>query len=62
MGGDKRGRQSAALLVAGGEGGYLDGDDMIVDLRVDDHRTPIPELARLLDLHDMLFGKSARKT
>ena len=61
-GGDKRGRQSAALLVAGDEGGYLDGDDMIVDLRVDDHQAPIPELARLLDLHDTLFGKPATKT
>ena len=60
-GGDNRGRQSAALLVAGGEGGYLDGDDMLVDLRVDDHQAPIPELARLLDLHDLLFGKSAQK-
>ena len=58
-GGDKRGRQSAGLLVAGDEGGYLDGDDVIVDLRVDDHQAPIPELARLLDLHDMLFGKPA---
>jgi uncharacterized Ntn-hydrolase superfamily protein len=60
-GGDKRGRQSAALLVAGDEGGHLDGDNMIVDLRVDDHQAPIPELARLLDLHDTLFGKSATK-
>ena len=60
-GGDNRGRQSAALLVAGDQGGYLDGDGMIVDLRVDDHQAPIPELARLLDLHDTLFGKSAKK-
>ena len=60
-GGDKRGRQSAALLVAGDEGGYLDGDDLIVDLRVDDHQAPIPELARLLDLHDMVFGKPPRR-
>ena len=58
-GGDKRGRQSAGLLVVGDEGGYLDGDDVIVNLRVDDHQAPIPELARLLDLHDMLFGKPA---
>jgi uncharacterized Ntn-hydrolase superfamily protein len=61
-GGDKRGRQSAALLVAGDEGGHLDGNDMIVDLRVDDHQAPIPELARLLDLHDTLFGKSVKKS
>ena len=56
-GGDKRGRQSAALFVAGEEGGYGGGDDVIVDLRVDDHESPIPELARLLTIHHMLFGK-----
>jgi uncharacterized Ntn-hydrolase superfamily protein len=56
-GGDKRGRQSAALFVAGDEGGYGGGDDVIVDLRVDDHKAPIPELARLLTIHEMLFGK-----
>jgi uncharacterized Ntn-hydrolase superfamily protein len=61
-GGDSRGRQSAALLVAGDEGGHLEGDDIVVDLRVDDHQAPIPELARLLDLHDMVFGKPARRT
>jgi uncharacterized Ntn-hydrolase superfamily protein len=57
VGGDKRGRQSAALFVAGDEGGYGGGDDVIVDLRVDDHKAPIPELARLLTIHEMLFGK-----
>jgi len=57
VGGDKRGRQSAALYVVGEEGGYGGGDDVIVDLRVDDHEAPIPELARLLTIHDMLFGK-----
>ena len=57
VGGDKRGRQSAALFVAGDEGGYGGGDDVIVDLRVDDHHAPIPELARLLTIHEMLFGK-----
>ena len=57
VGGDKRGRQSAALFVVGEEGGYGGGDDVVVDLRVDDHEAPIPELARLLGIHDMLFGK-----
>ena len=57
VGGDRRGRQSAALYVAGEEGGYGGGDDIIVDLRVDDHEAPIPELARLLTIHEMLFGK-----
>jgi uncharacterized Ntn-hydrolase superfamily protein len=56
-GGDKRGRQSAALLVATPEGGYGGGSDILVDLRVDDHVRPITELTRLLDLHDLFFGK-----
>ena len=56
-GGDKRGRQSAALFVVGDEGGYGGGDDVLVDLRVDDHEAPIPELARLLTIHHLLFGK-----
>lgn len=49
-GGDRRGRQSAALLVVRDEAGYGGLDDIAVDLRVDDHVAPIPELARLLDL------------
>jgi uncharacterized Ntn-hydrolase superfamily protein len=56
-GGDKRGRQSAALLVASLDGGYAGSTDILVDLRVDDSPTPIPELVRLLDLHDLYFGK-----
>ena len=56
-GGDRRGRQSAALLVVSPDGGYGGGSDVLVDLRVDDHATPVAELARLLDLHDLYFGK-----
>jgi hypothetical protein len=47
-GGDKRGRQSAALVVARRNGGYLRGNDRYIDIRVDDRATPIEELARLL--------------
>ena len=54
-GGDRRGRQSAALLVVRPGGGY-GGDDTEVDLRVDDHPSPVPELRRLLDLHRLYFG------
>jgi uncharacterized Ntn-hydrolase superfamily protein len=57
-GGDRRGRQSAAILVASTEGGYADSTDVAVDLRIDDSPAPIPELARLLDLHDLYFGKA----
>ena len=52
-GGDSRGRQSAALLVV------KDGvDDIAVDLRVDDHAEPIPELARLLTLSELYLTAS----
>jgi uncharacterized Ntn-hydrolase superfamily protein len=55
-GGDRRGRQSAALLVVGAGAGYGGGSDVAVDLRVDDHADPVVELARLLDIHELLFG------
>lgn len=54
-GGDKRGQQSAALIVEKPGGGYAGYDDRFVDLRVDDHTAPIVELARLLDLHKLYF-------
>src|SRR5258708_23433996 len=54
-GGDSRGKQSAALYVVGAGGGY-GGSDVLVDLRVDDHEEPVAQLARLLDLHDLVFG------
>ena len=55
-GGDRRGRQSAALVVVRPGGGY-GGDDTEVELRVDDHPSPVAELRRLLDLHRLYFGK-----
>jgi len=57
-GGDRRGRQSAALLVVSDEGGYGGGTDRAVDLRVEDHPEPIPELSRLLDLHRLYFPRA----
>ena len=57
-GGDRRGRQSAALLVVSPGAGYGGGNDVLADLRVDDHPSPLTELARLLDLHDLYFGTS----
>lgn len=50
-GGDIRGRQSAALLVVGGEPTGTAWRDRTVDLRVDDAERPVAELARLLRLH-----------
>ena len=57
-GGDSRGRQSAALFVVREGAGYAGGDDIAVDLRVDDHTTPVSELARLLDLNDLYLTAS----
>jgi uncharacterized Ntn-hydrolase superfamily protein len=59
-GGDRRGQQSAALLVVQKDGGYAKLSDTLVDLRVDDHERPIEELRRLCRLHDWLFGKTPR--
>ena len=58
-GGDSRGRQSAALLVVRDGAGYGGGDDVAVDLRVDDHAEPVAELERLLDLNDLYLTGSA---
>lgn len=57
-GGDSRGRQSAALLVVRAAGGYDGRNDRFIDLRVDDHPTPIAELARILELHKLYLFKS----
>jgi uncharacterized Ntn-hydrolase superfamily protein len=57
-GGDRRGQQSAALLVVEADGGYAGLSDVAVDLRVDDHAAPVSELERLYAIHDALFGKT----
>jgi uncharacterized Ntn-hydrolase superfamily protein len=53
-GGDARGRQSAALLVVRDGAGFDGRDDLEMDLRVDDHTTPIDELERLLGVQRRL--------
>ena len=60
-GGDRRGQQSASLLVVQRDGGYAGLSDVLVDLRVDDHERPIPELRRIYAIHDRLFGVSPRE-
>src|SRR6478735_736578 len=55
-GGDRRGQQSASLLVVEKDAGYAKLSDVVVDLRVDDHESPITELRRLHGLHNELFG------
>jgi uncharacterized Ntn-hydrolase superfamily protein len=56
-GGDRRGRQSAALLIVREGGGYGGGSDKAVDLRIDDHPDPVPELERLYSLHRLYFPR-----
>ena len=59
-GGDKRGQQSAALLVVEKDAGYAQLSDVVVDLRVDDHERPLEELRRIYRLHDALFGRTPK--
>jgi uncharacterized Ntn-hydrolase superfamily protein len=52
-GGDRRGMQSAALLVVRSQGGYEKGSDRWVDIRVDEHPSPIEELRRVFRIYDL---------
>jgi len=57
-GGDKRGRQSAAIYVAKPNGGYGGFVDRWIDYRVDDHDDPVQRLGELLEMQNLYFGKS----
>ncbi|MCI0410217.1 MAG: DUF1028 domain-containing protein [Acidobacteria bacterium] len=59
-GGDRRGRESAALLVVRKGAGYGGKGDRWVDLRVDDHPEPLRELRRLVGIHHLYFGRTDR--
>jgi len=59
VGGDRRGRQSAALLVVRAQAGYGGFNDRWIDYRVDDDPAPLERLSALLKLHHLYFGKSA---
>ncbi|OYT56393.1 MAG: fimbrial assembly protein FimA [Desulfurococcales archaeon ex4484_217_1] len=52
-GGDRRGKQSAAILVVREKGGYGGYTDRYVDLRVDDHKEPVLELKRLFKIWEL---------
>ena len=58
-GGDRRGQQSAAVLVVRPEGGYGGYTDRYMDLRVDDDPAPIERLKGLVDLHHLFFKPPA---
>ena len=55
-GGDKRGRQSAGVLIVRDGGGYGGDNDRYLDLRVDDHPYPILKLKQLVESHHLYFG------
>lgn len=50
-GGDIRGKQSAAILIARGESSGRPYQDRVMDLRVEDHQEPVAELRRLIEVH-----------
>ena len=56
-GGDKRGQQSAALLIVRKGWGYGGNNDKFRDLRVDEHLNPIDELKRVYLKHSELFPR-----
>jgi uncharacterized Ntn-hydrolase superfamily protein len=57
-GGDRRGMESAALLVVRKNAGYLGLNDRYIDIRVYDDTNPLRELARLYQLHQLYFFTS----
>ncbi len=52
-GGDKRGKQSAGILIVKEKGVYDGGTDKYVDIRVDEHEHPIKELRRVFEHYDL---------
>jgi len=57
-GGDRRGRQSAAIVAVKASSGYAGFNDRWIDYRVDDHPDPVSQLANLLELHHLYFDDS----
>ena len=58
IGGDRRGKQSAGVVVVRPEGGYGGDNDRYLDLRVDDDPDPVNRLMGMLELHHLYFGSS----
>ncbi|HSB89783.1 MAG TPA: DUF1028 domain-containing protein [Anaerolineales bacterium] len=57
-GGDRRGRQSAAIFVVRARAGYAGFNDRWIDYRVDDAEDPVPRLRELLEIHHLYFDQS----
>ena len=56
-GGDRRGKESAAILIVKKEGAYDGGTDRYIDIRVDEHEEPIKELKKVFEIYDMCLLK-----
>jgi uncharacterized Ntn-hydrolase superfamily protein len=57
-GGDRRGKQSAAIFAVKEKGGYAEFNDRWLDYRVDDHEDPVARLGELIEMHYLYFGES----
>ena len=57
-GGDRRGRQSAAIYIVKAGAGYAGFNDRWMDYRVDNHADPLPRLGELIEMHRLYFGSS----
>jgi len=58
IGGDKRGKQAAGVIVVRPQGGYGGDNDRYLDLRVDDDPDPVNKLQAMLKLHHLYFGST----
>ena len=56
-GGDRRGKESAAILIVKNEGAYDGGTDRYINIRVDEHSEPIKELKKVFEIYDMCLLK-----
>jgi uncharacterized Ntn-hydrolase superfamily protein len=52
-GGDSRGQEAAAILIVKEKGAYDGGTDRYIDIRVDEHPTPIQELRKVFEIYDL---------
>jgi uncharacterized Ntn-hydrolase superfamily protein len=57
-GGDRRGKQSAGVVVVRKDGGYGGDNDRYLDLRVDDDPEPVVKLQALVSSHHLFFGQT----
>lgn len=56
-GGDKRGKESAAILIVKKKGAYDGGTDRYIDIRVDEHPEPIKELRKVFEVYNLCLLK-----